>query len=97
MLIEMEKLAAAAESRGFRVQRGARCVELWEPNSAKPSGVWWDGSVYSTCDVLLDSTPSLDYGYNGAFYGPYHYGYCAADSFGARKLLNHPAMAGVTI
>lgn len=93
-LINIRELAAFAETRGFKVICNTNSAELWFPENNGATGVWHDGSLYSTADIVLTSLPAGDYGCNEAYYGPYHYGYAHADSFGVKKLLSHVGWLG---
>jgi hypothetical protein len=88
-LIKIEELADLAEDKGFRVRRGRTQTELWYPGNKVSHQHWYDGSYYSTADIVLDSNPGIGYGYNEAFNGPYHYGYVHVDSYGFKKLQEH--------
>lgn len=96
-LISISKIAKAARERGFKVRGEERHLEIFSPEHTGPEGIWWEGSCYSGANFIVNDSPSLGYGYNDAFNGPYHRGYTRDDAFGLIDLLKHPAMAGVTL
>lgn len=88
-LINIQSLISLASAAGFKVREYQDQTELWYPNNDKDTAVWHNGSCYSTADIVLSSLPGIGYGYNSAFYGPYHRGYVQSDSFGVEKLFDY--------
>lgn len=91
-LIRIADLASAAKARGFKVMHYTHSVEIWSPKHEGETAVWYAGSIYSTAEFNISDRPSIGYGYNPWFHGPFHDGYCQSDAFGVQKLLAHPAM-----
>jgi hypothetical protein len=85
-MLKLSDLIATAKNAGFEVREYQDHAELWYPNNTKDHAVWHEGSCYSTSDIVLSCIPGIGYGYNSAFYGPWHKGYVQADSFGVEKL-----------
>jgi hypothetical protein len=95
-LLNIAAIETEAKARGFLVNRahysdGTSQLEIWAPGHDGPRGVWHEGSVYSNADFVVGDGPSIGYGYNPFFYGPWHHGLARDDDYGVRKLFSHPA------
>jgi hypothetical protein len=92
-LISIKALADKARERGFKVDGGVNYLEIFTPEHNGPEAVLHGGCVYTSAEIIISDRPSLGYGYNGFFYGPWHPGLTQDTAYGVQKLLNHSAMA----
>ena len=93
MLIELQKIATAAEANGFKVTRLHGCLEIYAPEYVQTHSCWHNGCQYSSADFVISDGCEIGYGYNPFFYGPFHPGFCSDSNFGLKQLLAHPAMS----
>lgn len=97
-LLSLDAIATAAEAKGFKVYRyllgrGGNLLEIIPPDYKGPTAYYHEGSWYACGESLhVSDRPSLGYGYNDFFFGPWHEGHTQSDDYSVVKLFEHPAM-----
>lgn len=97
-LLSLATIAATAEAKGFKVRRfllgrGGSQLEIIPPEYDGPTAHYHEGSWYACGEAFhVSDRPSIGYGYNDFFFGPWHEGHAQSDDYGVTKLFEHPAM-----